>query len=114
MGVDNDPILAALDELEGAIDANVARAGVIKDRIAQVRDLRGQGLSYSELASHSGGPAIVQLVSASATALDHYGVRLRRAAAQVLYDEGLTMEQIAVLFGVTRQRVSALLKVSDQ
>ncbi len=37
------------------------------------------------------------------------GSRWRRAEARALHREGLSMEKIAVLFGVTRQRVSALL-----
>jgi DNA-binding transcriptional regulator LsrR (DeoR family) len=35
---------------------------------------------------------------------------VRRAEAQALYAEGMTMEQIADRFGVTRQRVSTLLR----
>lgn len=115
MGVDDgDAILEALDALEDAIDANVARIGIIRDQIARVREARAQGIPYSELASGGVGTPIVQLISANATTLDHFGVRLRRAVAQELHQEGLTMEQIAEAFGVTRQRVSALLKVSDQ
>lgn len=114
MGVDDDPILEALDALEEALKANAVRTDIILERIARVRELRANGAKYVDLAGSEPGPPIVQLVTASATALDHYGVRLRRAAAQVLYNEGLTMEQIAAAFGVTRQRVSALLKISDQ
>ena len=33
-----------------------------------------------------------------------------RLLARALYDEGMTMEQIAAKFGVTRQRVSSLLR----
>ena len=113
MGVD-DPILEALEALEEALDQNAVRGEVIKDRIARIRELRAEGAPYTKLAAGEAGPRIVQLVTARATALDHYGVRLRRAAALVLYNEGMTMEQIAAVFGVTRQRVSALLKVSDQ
>jgi predicted transcriptional regulator len=35
---------------------------------------------------------------------------VRRTEARTLHREGLTMDQIAQLFGVTRQRVSALLR----
>jgi hypothetical protein len=114
MGVDDDPVLEALDDLEEALKANAVRTDVILDRIARVRELRANGVEYADLATREAGPSIVQLITASATALDHYGVRLRRTAAQVLYNEGLTMEQIAEVFGVTRQRISALLKISDQ
>ena len=43
-------------------------------------------------------------------ALAEFGARVRRAEAVALYGEGMTMEEIAEKFGVTRQRVSALLR----
>jgi predicted XRE-type DNA-binding protein len=100
--------MKALDRLEEALDANADRSRRIKRRIAVVRRARAKGAAYSDITLD--GAPIVQLVTENATALDEDGVRLRRALAQQLYDEGLTMEQIADVFGVTRQRVSALLK----
>jgi DNA-binding transcriptional regulator LsrR (DeoR family) len=52
----------------------------------------------------------VQLITESSKALDTCGASLRRAEAQALHDEGMTMDQIAEHFGVSRQRVSALLR----
>jgi predicted transcriptional regulator len=49
------------------------------------------------------------MVTQSPENLAAYGSRVRRAEARVLHQEGLTMDQIAKLFGVTRQRISALL-----
>ena len=109
-----DPVLAALDALEGAIDANAERGRVIKERIEQIKRARLEGRSYRQIVPGEQRPLIVQLVTQSATALDSYGVQLRRAEAQALYDEGLTMDQIADLFGVSRQRVSVLLKHGAQ
>ena len=40
--------------------------------------------------------------------------RYRRAEAQVLHRTGSTMERIAELFGVTRQRVSHLLRAEPE
>ena len=42
--------------------------------------------------------------------LETVGSELRASLALALRDEGLTIEAIAGLFGVTRQRISALLK----
>lgn len=109
-----DPVLTALDALKGALEANVERADVIKQRIEHIRRERAEGRSYRQIVRGEERPLIVQLVTESTTALDSFGVRLRRAEAQALYDEGLTMEQIAELFGVTRQRVSVLLKRSAE
>jgi hypothetical protein len=110
MAVARDAILEALDDLERALEANHERSRMILDRIEQVRRLREQGVPYSKI-SNPGTP-IVQLVTEMQSALDTYGVRLRRMAALELYNQGLTMEQIAAIFGVTRQRVSTLLKAS--
>jgi hypothetical protein len=78
--------------------------------MSRIRKARARGLRYSDTVSGENGPLIVQLLTESATALDTCGASVRRAEAQALYDEGMTMEQIAAHFGVTRQRVSALLR----
>jgi hypothetical protein len=105
-----DPVLDALDGLERAISQNAERQRMITERIEQVRAARAQGRGYSEIVFDEQPPLIVQLVTECTDALGEYGVQLRRAEAQALYEEGLKMEQIAMLFGVTRQRVSTLLK----
>lgn len=110
----SDPVLDAFEGLERALDANTERARLIKERIAAIRAARAERRPYGEIVRAEERPLVVQLVTESATALDSFGVRLRRAEAQALYDEGLTMEEIASLFGVTRQRVSVLLKPGPQ
>jgi predicted transcriptional regulator len=40
--------------------------------------------------------------------------RFRRHQAQVLRSEGMPMDRVAELFGVTRQRVSQLLKRGER
>src|SRR5919201_1495964 len=105
-----DAFLQALTALEEVIAENDRRATLIKKRMARIRRARARGLPYSDTVSGEDGPLIVQLLTESATALDTCGASVRRAEAQALYDEGMTMEQIAERFGVTRQRVSALLR----
>ena len=105
-----DPFLEALTALESTLAANQERSKLIRRRIARLRRLRSQGAPYAEIVSISDGPLIVQLVTQSSTALDVSGASVRRAEALALYAEGLTMDQIAERFGVTRQRVSALLR----
>ena len=105
-----DEFLQALTALEDGLDDQRKRAGLIKKRIAQIRRRRAMGASYTEIVSSKDSPLIVQLLTESSIALDTWGADVRRAEARALYDEGLTMEQIAEQFGVTRQRVSALLR----
>jgi hypothetical protein len=105
-----DAFLEALTALEDTLADNQKRTTLIKKRIAQLRRLRSTGASYAEIVSTRDGPLIVQLLTQSSTALDTSGANVRRAEARALYAEGMTMEQIAERFGVTRQRVSILLR----
>lgn len=107
-----DAFLEALSALERVLLDNSERDRLIKRRIARLRKLRAQGVPYTETVISEQGPLIVRLLTESCIALDTCGANVRRAEAQALYAEGLTMEQIAEHFGVTRQRVSALLRRS--
>jgi hypothetical protein len=105
-----DAFLQALIALEEVIADNDKRATLIKKRMGRIRRAREQGLQYSDSVANEDGPLIVQLITESSSALDTCGASVRRAEAQALYSEGMTMDQIAERFGVTRQRVSALLR----
>ena len=106
----DDAFLRALTALEATLADNQERTKLIKKRINQLRRLRAKGTSYAEIVATRDGPLLVQLLTESSTALDTSGASVRRAEARALYAEGLTMDQIAEGFGVTRQRVSALLR----
>jgi hypothetical protein len=108
----DDAFLEALTTLEAALADNQERTKLIKKRITQLRRLRAKGASYTEIVATRDGPLLVQLVTESSTALHTSGASVRRAEARALYAEGLTMDQIAERFGVTRQRVSTLLRKS--
>ena len=105
----DDELLEALTALEKVLADNARRASLIKKRIAQLRRSRARDVPYAELVGSEQGPLIVQLLTQASAALDIAGANVRRAEAEALYAEGMTMEQIAESFGVTRQRVSALL-----
>jgi hypothetical protein len=105
-----DDFLRALTALEAGLDDQRSRASMIKKRIAQIRRRRASGASYTDIVSSNSTPLIVQLLTEGSTSLDRLGAEVRRAEARALYDEGLTMEEIAEHFGVTRQRVSTLLQ----
>ncbi|HEX6461582.1 MAG TPA: helix-turn-helix domain-containing protein [Thermoleophilaceae bacterium] len=105
-----DAFLEALAALEEVMADNDRRSALIRKRMARIRKARARGTPYSDTVSGEDGPLIVQLLTESSTALDSCGANVRRAEAEALYAEGMTMEQIATHFGVTRQRVSALLR----
>jgi hypothetical protein len=110
----DDAFLKALTALEATLADNHERTKLIKKRITQLRRLRANGTSYAEIVATRDGPLLVQLLTESSTALDTSGASVRRAEARALYAEGLTMDQIADGFGVTRQRVSTLLRKPPQ
>ncbi len=105
-----DPFDRALRDLEHALEANAQRMAKIERRIAEIRRQRSAGWSYREIVEATDEDLSVQLITEATQALDEFGARVRRAEALALYHEGMTMEEIARKFGVTRQRVSALLR----
>lgn len=105
-----DHVIIALKDLEQALEDNIAASRAAIERIRELHDLRIRGLDYRDIADKLGRPMVVETISANLERLRTKGAALRRAQAQALHDEGLTMEQIAALFGVTRQRISAILR----
>ena len=105
-----DEVLAALDELVDAVRLTMIANERILERAEQIRSQRAVGRSWSEIVDSADAPLVVELVRRNLDALFDAGGRLRRAEAKALHDEGMTMEEIAKTFGVSRQRVSALLK----
>ena len=99
-----------MEDLRAALDANLEAAQEIRRRIDRFVAARAEGRSYRDIVTGEPRPLIVELVTGKLERLATVGSTLRRAEAAALHDEGLTMEAIAELFGVSRQRVSALLK----
>jgi DNA-directed RNA polymerase specialized sigma24 family protein len=108
----DDSLGKALLDLDRILDTSLERIAQIKRRIVEIQRGRSDGLSYTEIVDAARSPLLVQLITESTQMLDGYGARVRRAEALALHAEGMTMEEIAERFGVTRQRVSALLRVA--
>jgi hypothetical protein len=107
-----DAALTALDEVCATAQRMIANAEQILDRAASIRTQRAAGVPYREIVPTEPRPLIVELISATLSDLADAGSRWRRAEARALHGEGLSMDAIAQMFGVTRQRVSSLLKPS--
>src|SRR5579859_6171642 len=102
--------LHALDDLDVALDETLKMVEEMKSRSAAVREAHRRGISLREIVPAEETPLLVQLLTRTTTLLHSYGNRVRRTEAKALHDEGMTMDEIARLFGVSRQRVSALLR----
>ena len=105
-----DPFLRALEELDGVLAEEMAHALHMRRRIALLRAERATGRDYADIIADEPRPRLVEMLTETTRALDAAGAVVRRTEARALHDTGMTMDEIAAWFGVTRQRVSALLR----
>lgn len=105
-----DEVLDALDELVAALKRDAGDTRVMLHRAETLRRMRTRGLPYRDIVTAEERPLIVELLRETQERLAQAGARFRRAEAAALRAEGLTLDEIATLFGVTRQRVIALLR----
>ena len=102
--------MSALHAIEGATADNIARSREVRVRAQSLRERLDAGGSLVEWVEGEESPRMVELLSTNMVMLETAGAELRAAQAAALRAEGLTIEAIAELFGVTRQRISALLR----
>jgi CRP-like cAMP-binding protein len=107
---ETEAFLEALRELEGALDRSIKMHEGMKRRARELQDALRKGRPLAELVPEEKHPLLVQLLSEAAAILHSYGNTVRRTEARALRQQGMTMDQIAHLFGVTRQRISTLLR----
>lgn len=112
--VADDPALEALVALVTVLEEESAALTAAVHRARRLQTQRSAGLPYREIVPSEPAPLIVETISRSLARLSDAGGRWRREEARALHREGLSMERIAALFGVTRQRVSALLAQADR
>lgn len=107
---ETEAFMEALRELDGALDLSVEMHGRMKQRLHYIQAAHAEGRQLAEIVPSEDPPLLVQLLTETAGLLHSYGNTVRRTEARALRQQGMTMDQIARLFGVTRQRVSTLLR----
>ena len=110
MSTEVDAFMEAIDDLDRALDRSVDMVERMRARIRDLRTANAEGRPLREIVPAEETPLLVQLLTESTNLLHAYGNRVRRTEARALHQEGMTMDEIARLFGVTRQRISALLR----
>ncbi len=100
----------ALNDLRDAANTNLDRTIEILQRLDHIEARLTAGDPVTDIVADEPSPRIVELLTQNMSALETSGAAFRTAQAGVLHHEGLTMDRIADLFGVTRQRISALLR----
>ena len=106
----DDPFLRALESLDDVLAQESGRLQHLRRRIALLRSERGTGRTYADIIADEPRPRLVEMLADTTRSLDSAGAVVRRTEARALHEAGLTMDEIAVWFGVSRQRVSALLR----
>ena len=104
-----DPVAASLENLVTTVQQIDVLARETTERAEQLRAQRERGRSYRNILSDEDCQLPVELVRQMTDALIDAGGKFQRAQARALYEEGATMDQIAAIFGISRQRVSKLL-----
>jgi|ERR1700722_5522338 hypothetical protein len=105
-----DEVLAAIDSTVRALKQNQARTHEALQRAQEIRTQRLAGRSYTDIIEHSERPLLVELLTTNVLELHEVGHRLRTVQASALRQEGLSTQRIAKLYGVSRQRIMALLR----
>jgi len=105
-----DEALAALDRLVGVVAEVCASLSEVGERAEFIAAQRRAGVRYGEIIPLERRPLVVELTADAMQRLAEASSDFRRAEATALYAEGHTMHAIAGMFGVTRQRVSSLLR----
>jgi predicted XRE-type DNA-binding protein len=103
-------LIDALSAMDDAAAANAPRSREVQRRARRLRQKLENGSSPWEVVQNEDRPRTVELLSANMETLETAGAELRAAQALALRADGLTIAVIADLFGVTRQRISALLR----
>ncbi len=101
---------SALAEIERAAAENVERSLEIQRRVAWFRSQIDAGSPIGDLVGSEDSPRVVELITTNMSVLENVGSEFRASLALALRADGLTIATIAGLFGVSRQRISALLR----
>jgi hypothetical protein len=102
-------ILHALDDVVQSLEEACAEGERAAAQARAIRQHSREGSSWRELLATADEAPLVRRLASVLKTMGEASSRLRRAEARALHEEGLSTEGIAKLFGVTRQRISALL-----
>lgn len=102
--------LSLLEELARTFEENARYERMLARRMRNLRVGRSQGRSWQDLLAREPAPGVLSLVDRVLRRVTEGSGALRRTVASGLRAEGATVPGIAEMFGVSHQRVSALLR----
>ena len=106
----SDGATEALEDLIAELTVCIDGLDQALERAEQLRQQRRSGQSWLDIVSTETRPLIVERITHALESLNTKGGRWRREQACALLDEGVSINRIAALFGVSRQRISTLVR----
>lgn len=104
----------ALESLIETLDACAGELEHARTRAGALREGRRSGQSWEAIVMAEERPLVVESISTVLGSLATTGSLWRREQAAALQGEQVSINRIAALFGVTRQRISALLREREE
>ncbi|MGY1801877.1 hypothetical protein ACI78T_01195 [Blastococcus sp. SYSU D00922] len=101
---------AALEDLVVELDRCIDELVQARARADTLLRERRSGRAWLEIVTGEARPLVVERISTVLATLSAAGHTWRREQAAALRAEQVSINRIAALFGVTRQRISALLR----
>lgn len=105
----SDEVLDAINALTTALDAATVDQQAMADEALRMRRARVWKDSWLAALPPAGQPNLVSLSTRALSSLSAATSRVRTSLARALRAEGLTVREIAAVFGVSHQRISELL-----
>ena len=105
-----DAVVEALTNLSEVAASSAQELTDLDEGLADLKQRRTRGASWREIISSAHSPSPLAAMASIATNLGRATGTLKRALAGALRNEGMQVTEIADLFDVSRQRVSALLR----
>jgi hypothetical protein len=100
----------ALSRLVTELDTCIDQLQHARARAEQLLAVRESGRSWTDIVGGESRPLVVETISGVLSRLSTAGHAWRREQAAALHAEDVSINRIAAMFGVTRQRISALLR----
>ena len=109
-----DAATTALATLVEELDSCIDELQQARRRAQALLHAREAGRPWLEIVTVEDRPLVVERISSVLGSLARAGHAFRREEAHALQAENVSINRIAALFGVTRQRISALVRESGE
>ena len=105
-----DVASGALEHLVTELEACIAELDRARSRAQSLLTQRRDGRPWLDIVTAENRPLVVESISTVLGSLARAGHEWRREQAAARRSEHVSINRIAAMFGVTRQRISALLR----